>query len=85
MLDCLRNDENASVRLPNEVEIQTYQQEFSEKSSLLHDVFAVADGLKLYLQQSGDAFIQNVFSNGWRHKHHVGNVLLFAPDGTVIA
>ncbi len=41
------------------------------------------DGLKLYLQQSGNAKIQARFYNGWTHGHYVTLVFVFRPDGTI--
>ena len=52
---------------------------------MLKDVYCVADGLKLYLEQSGSYIVQNMFYNGWTHDHYVSNVFVFAPSGVVIA
>ena len=41
------------------------------------------DGLKLYLQQAGDANTQNNFYNGWTHDHYVTSVFVFCPDVTI--
>jgi hypothetical protein len=41
------------------------------------------DGLKIALEQSGDALIQECFYNGWTHNHYVSSVLCFCPDGTI--
>jgi len=41
------------------------------------------DDLKLMLEQSGDALIQERFYNGWTHDHYVSSVLCFCPDGTI--
>jgi hypothetical protein len=41
------------------------------------------DGLKLTLEQSGDALIQERFYNGWTHDHYVSSVLCFCPNGTI--
>ena len=41
------------------------------------------DGLKVTLEQSGDALIQERFYNGWTHDHYVTLVLCFCPDGTI--
>ena len=41
------------------------------------------DGLKITLEQSGDALIQERFYNGWTHDHYVSSVLCFCPDGTI--
>ena len=49
----------------------------------LTDVWCTMDGLKLTLEQSGDALIQECFYNGWTHYHYVSSVLCFCPDGTI--
>jgi hypothetical protein len=41
------------------------------------------DGLKLMLEQSRDALIQEQFYNGWMHDHYVMSVMCFCPDGTI--
>ena len=41
------------------------------------------DDLKLMLEQSGDALIQERFYNGWTHDHYVSSVLCFCLDGTI--
>jgi len=41
------------------------------------------DGLKLYLQQSGNTDIQEWYYNGWTHNHYVTSVFCFCPDGTI--
>lgn len=48
-------------------------------------MYCVCDGLKLKLQQAGNVKIQTKFYNGWMHDHFVSNVLVFAPNGKVIA
>lgn len=53
---------------------------------MLNHVYAFADGLKLTLEQSGDAIIQEIFYNYWTRNHYVSNVFfLFAPSGVLIA
>lgn len=52
---------------------------------MIDDVYAVADGLKLYLEQAGDNVIQNMFYDSWKHCHYVGNVFVFAPNSGIIA
>jgi hypothetical protein len=41
------------------------------------------NGLKLYLQQSGNTEIQEQFYNGSTHNHYVTSVFCFCPDGTI--
>ena len=49
----------------------------------LTDVWCTMDGLKITLEQSGDALIQEHFYNGWTHDHYVSSVLCFCPDRTI--
>jgi hypothetical protein len=56
---------------------------FGARHSLLDDCWATMDGLKLYLQQSGNFVIQERFYNGWTHDHYVTSVFCFCPDGTI--
>ncbi len=44
---------------------------------LLSDVWSTMDGLKLYLQQSGNTKID------WTHGHYVTPVFVFCPYGTI--
>ena len=41
------------------------------------------DGLKLYLQQSGNFVIQERFYNWWIHNHYVTSVFCSCPNGTI--
>lgn len=75
----------AAIRMPTNEEVSDFKTAFAQKYSMLQDVYAVVDCLKLYLQQNGDAIIQNMFYNGWTHDHYVGNLFVFAPSGIVIA
>lgn len=84
LLRVLSNHDDAVIRLPTEQEIEGFKHAISSKYSTLTDVALVADGLKLYLQQSGDSVIQNMFFNGWTHDHYVGNVFVFAPSGVIV-
>ncbi len=47
------------------------------------DIWCTMDGLKLMLEQSGNALIQEQFYNGWMHDHYVTSVMCFCPDGTI--
>lgn len=71
--------------MPTETEVQAFKDAFKQKYHTLEEVYSVADGLKLLLEQSQDFVVQNMFYNGWTHDHYVSNVLVFAPNGTVIA
>lgn len=84
LVKVLSTDDNSRVKMPTEEEIAIFKQRIRDKYSTLTDVYAVADGLKLMLEQSGDTVIQEMFYNGWTHDHYVGNVFVFAPNGCVI-
>lgn len=81
----LSSDSLSKVKLPGSDEIKCHQDAIADKYPLLGDVYAVADGLKLYLEQSGDTVIQNMFYNGWTHDHYVSNVFVFSPSGLIVA
>ncbi len=47
--------------MPTDDEVLQYQEAISAKYPLLHKVYAVADDLKLQLEQSGNSVVQNMF------------------------
>lgn len=81
----LAKDRTSVIKLPKIQEMRTYQQDIREKYIMLPAVYAVVDGLKLYIEKSGDSVIQNMFYNGWKHDHYVGNIFVFAPSGLIFA
>lgn len=85
LLKVLKENAMARITMPTATDVERFQTAFRTKYSMLKDVYCVADGLKLYLEQSGDYIIQNMFYNGWKHDHYVSNVFVFSPDGAVIA
>lgn len=85
LLKVLSKDDRAKVKMPSAEEVELYKTAFREKYSLLEDVYCVADGLKLHLEQTSDCVIQSMFYNGWTHDHYVGNIFVFAPSGVIIA
>ncbi len=42
------------------------------------------DGLKLYLQASGNSDIQERYYNGGTHDHYVTSIFCFCPNGTIL-
>ena len=81
----LNSNPIVSISMPTAQETPQYRDSISEKYSLLEDLYAMADGIKIYLQESSKEVRQNMFYNGWEHDHYVGNVLVFVPSGVVIA
>lgn len=71
--------------MPTSAEVQKFQSAFATKYSMLKKVSFVMDGLKLYLEQSGDNIIQTMFYNGWTHDRYIRNVFIFEPNGVLIA
>lgn len=84
LVPVLRHDANAAVRMPSTEEKLDCQAAVAEKYSLLPGVYAMADGLKLTLKQSGDIVIQNRFYNGWTHDHYISSVFCFSACGLII-
>ena len=73
----------AKIAIPSNEEIALYKEAVGAIYPLLSDVWSTMDGLKLYLQQSGNTEIQARFYNGWTHGHYVTSVFVFCPDGTI--
>ncbi len=51
--------------------IEEYKEMVRNRHPFLTDVWCTMDGLKITLEQSGDALIQEHFYNGWKHDHYV--------------
>jgi hypothetical protein len=73
----LRKDQRAHVRIPSSEKIEEYKEMVRNRHPFLTDVWCTMDGLKITLEQSGDALIQET------HDHYVSSVLCFCPDGTI--
>ncbi len=73
----------AWVRIPSSKKIVEYQEMVRNCHKYLWDVWCTMDGLKLMLEQSGDALMQEQYYNGWTHDHYVMLVLCFCPDSTI--
>ncbi len=83
IIETFRHDPLARVSIPLAEEIESFKAAFAEQHPLLNDCWATMDGLKLYLQTAGNAYIQERFYNGWTHDHYVTSVFYFCPDGTI--
>ncbi len=83
IVETFRHDPLARVSVPSVEEIETFKAAFAERHLLLNDFWATIDGLKLYLQTAGNAYIQERFYNGWMHEHYVTSVFCFCLDGTI--
>jgi hypothetical protein len=83
MVETFKNDPLARVAIPSGEDIVSFKAAFAERHPLLTDCWATMDGLKLYLQLSGNSDVQERFYNGWTHDHYVTSVFCFCPDGTI--
>ena len=71
------------MQIPSSEKIEEYKLMVRGRHRFLTNVWCIMNGLKLTLEQSGDALIQERFYNGWTHDHYVSSVLCFCPDGTI--
>jgi hypothetical protein len=78
-----RDDPLAGVNIPSAEEIKSFKQAFAVWHPLLTNCWVTMDGLKLFLQQSKNAIIQEHYYNGWMHDHYVTSVFSFCLDGTI--
>ncbi len=83
IVDTFRDNPLARVSIPSVEEIETFKAAFAMWHPLLNDCWAMMDGLKLYLQQSANAIIQERYYNRWMHNHYVTSIFCFCPDGTI--
>ena len=81
IIKALKSDSLAKIAIPLNEEIASYKEAIGAMYPLLSDVWSTKDGLKLYLQQSGNTKIQACFYNGWTHGHYVTRSLFFALTG----
>jgi hypothetical protein len=83
IIETFRHDPLARASIPSAEDIESFKAAFAEQHLLLNDCWATMDGLKLYLQTAGNAYIQERFYNGWTHDHYVTSIFCFCPDGTI--
>ena len=84
LIHILSRSRDAAIKIPSSAKIMEYQRTISAKHPKLKEVWCTMDGLKIYLEQSGDPVTQNRFYNGWTCDHYVSAVLVFCPDGTIV-
>ena len=80
----LYKNDLAKVHYPSDEKIKQLQQLINARHPALKNVYATADGLKLYFQATTDVEEQNKFYNGWQHKHYITNLFVFSADGRII-
>ena len=84
LVEVLKSEPLAAIRVPNIDNINTYQAAIRKKHPALEGVWCYINGLKLCFQQAGgDVTTQNNFYNGWTHDHYVTSIFVFCPEGTI--
>jgi hypothetical protein len=83
MLLC--DHEHSNVEIPSDDKVVELCHLTRLRHPLLMDVFAIADGLKLYFQQCDGLDEESMYYNGWKYDHFITNVLVFSIDGRMIA
>jgi DDE superfamily endonuclease len=81
----LYKDPSAKVMMPTDAKVETLKSIVQARHELLTDVFAFADGLKLYFESTGDLDEQSMYYNGWKSAHFITNLFVFSADGICIS
>ena len=85
LLSALKEMPEAKVRWPNHEEQDAYFLLIKKKyPDIKFRPFGFIDGLNLPVLESGDFFTQNADYNGYLAGTFKSNILVYAPDGTVI-
>jgi DDE superfamily endonuclease len=71
--------------MPSVEQVQVLKAVVQARHHLLTDVYAVADGLKLYFESTSDLDEQSMFYNGWKSSHFITNLFVFSCDGRCIS
>lgn len=75
----------AKVAMPSDANIAVLKSIVQARHDLLTDVFAFADGVKLYFESTGDLDEQSMYYNGWKSSHFITNLFVFSSDGRCIS
>jgi hypothetical protein len=78
-----RDDLLAQVSISFAEKFELFKEAFAVRHPLLTACWATIDGLKLFLQQSGNANIQECYYNSLTHDHYVRFVFCFCLDRTI--
>ena len=84
LLVVLGQQADARVEMPSDDKVDVLCQVTQQRHDLLHDVYCVADGMKLYFESCSGEDEQNIYYNGWMHDHFVSCVFVFSVDGRII-
>ena len=82
VIHVLKNDLDATIYLPTDIEMQKYTQQFCENILVwVQRNRCIIVGLKLMLQQAPNSMIQEQVYNDWIHDHYVISLFVFVLMG----
>ncbi|KAG8692089.1 hypothetical protein FRC08_010022 [Ceratobasidium sp. 394] len=85
LLGVLQNMGDARITWPTHLRMDYYSTLIHARHPLINGAFGFMDGLSLPVSVSADPELEKATYNGWLHTHKISNILVFAPDGTIIA
>ncbi|KAG9128413.1 hypothetical protein FRC07_013753 [Ceratobasidium sp. 392] len=84
LLEFLKNIPEGVIKWPTREQMADYSDLINRRHPDINGAFGFLNGLSLPVATSGDPLVESANYNGWLHKHKISNILLFAPDGTII-
>jgi DDE superfamily endonuclease len=85
LLLLLQNEPTARIEMPSVEHVNLLMSIVKERHDLLDDVYAFADGVKLFFESTADIDEQSMYYNGWKHACFITNLFVFSADGRIIA
>ncbi|KAG8716903.1 hypothetical protein FRC08_008564 [Ceratobasidium sp. 394] len=85
LLDVLRNLPAGKIYWPMRQEMEAFSLMIEARYPDLRGAFGFINGLNLPVAASSDPYVENANYNGWLHTHVVSNVIVFAPNGTILS
>ncbi|QRV96986.1 DDE superfamily endonuclease [Ceratobasidium sp. AG-Ba] len=85
LVHVLQHLPESQITWPSPAEMARSAELIRTRHPTVRGAFGFIDGLSLAAETSSDPRQQEATYNGWLHSHRIGNILVFAPDGRVIA
>ena len=79
LLNILSRDPDVKVSMPTNDEVRFYRESIGAKYLICDNVWAVADILKLLIQEPTEDSKQNQLYNRWKDTHNINCVLFLVP------
>jgi hypothetical protein len=83
-LQAVVKDKDSRIAWPNAEEMRAYSDIIKAHEPGISNVFGFVDGVYFRCDDPADSDTQNAYYNGWKSCCSITNVLVFAPDGTII-